>query len=272
MVSETQGSYKHEWFTGFSNTFTLNNRRISTLEGSGIKLYDPVSQDYVLTNQITTTEIAIDVHYGYREKVLAGEFIRATVSQQYPVFNLQYAYGIKDLFNGQYKYHSLKFNASQWFSFISAGYLKYTVEAGKIWGTLPSPLLKILPGNETIYHDDYAFNLMNYYEFLCDEYIAYTAIYHLEGFFLNRIPLIRKLKWREVASVKGAFGHTSADNQFYNELSEGSYFISQPYMEASAGIENIFRFFRVDAVWRLFYNDHPDTQRFAVMVSMNFDF
>ncbi len=272
MVSETQGTYKHEWFTGFSNSLTLSNRHIFTLQGAGIKLYDPVSHDYVLTDQITTTEIALDIHYGYREKVLAGEFERTTVSQQYPVFNLQYAYGIKDLFNGQYKYHSLKFNATQWFSFISAGYLKYTVEAGKTWGTLPSPLLKILPGNETFYHDDYAFNLMNYHEFLCDEYLAYTAVYHMEGFFLNRIPLIRKLKWREVASIKGAVGHTSANNQFYNELSEGSYFITNPYMEASAGIENVFRFIRVDGVWRLFYNDHPNTQRFAVMVSMNFDF
>jgi len=272
MVSETKGSYKHEWFTGFNNTLTLSNRRIFTLEGAGIMLYDPVSHDYVLTDQITTTEIALDLHYGYREKVLAGEFERSVVSQQYPVFNLQYAYGIKDLFNGQYEYHSLKFNVSQWFSFISAGYLKYTVEAGKIWGTLPSPLLKILPGNETFYHDDYAFNLMNYHEFLCDEYIAYTAVYHLEGFFLNRIPLIRKLKWREVASIKGAIGHTSAKNQMYNQLSEGSYFITKPYMEASAGIENIFRIFRVDGVWRLFYNDHPDTQRFALMISMVFDF
>jgi hypothetical protein len=272
MVSEYKGSYKHEWFTGFYNTITMNNRRIFTVGGGTIDVYDPLTQDYVQRNQITTTEFSLDVHYGYREKVLAGEFMRTTVSSPYPVFNLQYAYGVKGLFNGEYNYHSLRFNASQWFSFLSAGWLKYTVEAGKTWGTLPFPLMKILPGNETFYHDEYAFNLMNYYEFISDEYVAYVFNYHMQGLFLNRIPAIRKLKWREVAEFKGAFGHTSADNIRYNKLPEGSYFIGKPYMEAGIGIENIFRFIRVDAVWRLLYNDHPDVSRFGVFVSMNFDF
>ncbi len=272
MVSEYKGSYKHEWFTGFSNTFTVTNRRIFTLEGAGIYLYDHVSDSYIPRNQIITTELAIDIHYGYREKVLTGEFERTVVSSQYPVFNLQYAYGVEGLFDGEYKYHSLRFNTTQWFSFLSAGWLKYTIETGKTWGTLPFPLLKILPGNETFYHDDHAFNLMNYYEFISDEYVSYHFIYHMQGFFLNRIPAIRKLKWREVLQFKGAYGHTSYANKLYNELPTGSYFISKPYMEAGAGIENIFRFLRVDAVWRLFYNDHPNIKLFGLMVSMNFDF
>jgi hypothetical protein len=272
MVSEYKGSYKHEWFTGLNNTLTVKTRRIFTLEGAAINLYDPVSHDYVQRNQITTTELQLDLHYGYREKVLSGEFERLVVSSQYPVFNLQYTYGVKGLFNGEYNYHTLRFNATQWFSFLSAGWLKYTVEAGKTWGTLPFPLLNIYSGNETFYHDDYAFNLMNYYEFISDEYATYHIIYHMQGFFLNHIPAIRKLKWREVASLKGAVGHTSFDNKLYNELPIGSYFISKPYMEASIGIENIFRFIRVDAVWRMLYNDHPNIKPFGIMVSMNFDF
>ena len=272
MVSEYKGSYKHEWFTGFHNTFTVKNRRIFTLEGAGINLYDPLTHDYVQRNQINTTELTIDLHYGYREKVLAGEFERVVVSSQYPVFNLQYTYGVKGLFNGGYEYHRLNVNASQWFSFLSAGWLKYTIEAGKTWGTLPFPLLKIYPGNETLYHDDYAFNLMNYYEFISDEYATYHVIYHMQGFFLNHIPAIRKLKWREVAQLKGAVGHTATDNKLYNKLPAGSYYISKPYMEAGIGIENIFRFIRVDAVWRLFYNDHPNIKPFGIMVSMAFDF
>ncbi|MEI6060792.1 MAG: DUF5686 family protein [Bacteroidota bacterium] len=272
MVSEYKGSYKHEWFTGFNNTIGINNRRIFTLGGSGINLYDPVTLDYVQRDHITTTELSFDLHYGYREKVLAGEFERTAVSSQYPVFNIHYAYGVKGLFNGEYEYHKLGFNATQWFSFLSAGYLKYTIEAGKTWGTLPFPLMNIYAGNETFYHDDYAFNLMNYYEFVSDEYATYHLIYHMEGFLLNRIPAIRKLKWREVAQLKGAVGHTSIDNKLYNQLPAGSYFISKPYMEAGIGIENIFRFIRVDAVWRLFYNDHPNIKPFGILVSMSFDF
>jgi len=272
MVSEYKGSYKHEWFTGFSNTFTISNREMYTLGGAGIKVLDPVTNDYVLRNRITTSELGIDLHYGYREKVVSGEFERAVVSSQYPVFNLQYSYGVRGLFNGEYEFHNLRFNATQWFSFFSAGWLKYTVEAGKTWGTLPFPLLKIYPGNETFYHDDYAFNLMNYYEFLSDAYATYHIVYHMQGFLLNRIPAIRKLKWREVVQFKGAVGHTSDDNLRYNQLPTGSYFIGKPYMEAGVGIENIFRFVRVDAVWRLFYNDHPNIKPFGILVSANFDF
>lgn len=272
VVSEYKGSYKHEWFTGFSNTFTITSRDISTLKGAGIKLYNPVSQDYVLTENIKTTEFSVKMHYGFREKQLAGEFERVVVSTPYPVFDLSYARGAKDIFNGEYKYDNLNLNISQWFSFLSAGWLKYNIETGKIWGTLPFPLLKVMPGNETFYHDDYAFNLMNYYEFIADEYIAYHLIYHMEGLFLNRIPAIRKLKWREVAQFKGTFGHTTEANKLYNELPEGANFITKPYMEAGVGIENIFRFLRVDAVWRLSYNDHPNIKPFGIMFSMNFDF
>lgn len=272
MVKEYKGSYKHEWFTGFHNTFTVTNRQLFTLGSAGIKLYDPANQDYIKRDKITTTELTFDLHYGYHEKVLAGEFERVVVSSQYPEFNFRYSYGVKGLFNGDYEYSSLHVNASQWFSFFSAGWLRYTIEAGKTWGTLPFPLLKIYPGNETFYHDDYAFNLMNYYEFVSDEYLTYHFVYHMEGFLLNRIPAIRKLKWREVAQFKGAVGHTSLDNKLYNQLPLGSYFISKPYMEAGVGVENIFRFIRVDAVWRLFYNDHPNIKPFGILVSMKFDF
>jgi hypothetical protein len=272
MVSQYKASYKHEWFTGFSNTLTVTNRQISTINSEGIKLYNPVTQDYELTQHITTTEVALGLHYGFREKQLAGEFERVVVSTPYPVFNLQFARGMKDLFNGEYRYSSFTGNVSQWFSFMSAGWLKYNVEVGKIWGTLPFPLMKILPGNETFYHDDYAFNLMNYYEFIADEYASYHLIYHMEGLLLNRIPAIRKLKWREVVQFKGTYGHTTQDNRTYNELPTGAYFITKPYFEGGVGVENIFRFLRFDFVWRMSYNDHPDVKKFGIMFSMNFDF
>lgn len=272
MVSQFRGSYKHEWFTGFSNTFSITNRIVSPLEGIGVSLYNPETSDYALTRHITTTEFSVGLHYGFREKQLAGEFERIVVSTPYPVLNLNYSRGVKGFFDGEYKYNSLTCNVSQWFSFLSAGYLKYVVEGGKVWGTLPYPLLKIMPGNETFYQDDYAFNLMNYYEFIADEYLSYHLIYHMEGLFLNRIPAIRKLKWREVVQFKGATGYTSADNKLYNQLPVGSYFLSKPYMEAGVGIENIFRFLRVDAIWRLSYNDHPNVKPFGILFSMNFDF
>lgn len=272
LVTEYKGSYKHEWFTGFSNTIELSNRQLFTIGGNSVNIFDPVTHDYIPKEKITTTEIKLYLHYGYREKVIAGEYERFIVSSPYPVLDIQYTYGIKDLFNSNYEYNKLQVKVSHWFNLASAGYVKYAFETGKTWGTLPFPLLKVYPGNETFYHDDHAFNLMNYYEFVSDEYITAFMAHHFEGFFLNRIPLIRKLKWREVATLSFAAGHTSADNKTYNLLPEGSYFIRFPYTEAGVGIENIFRFIRVDAVWRLFYNQHINTSPFGVLVSMNFDF
>ncbi|MBK7173329.1 MAG: carboxypeptidase-like regulatory domain-containing protein [Bacteroidales bacterium] len=272
MVDEIKWAYKHEWFTGFSNTLGMSNRRIYSLNKEGIRLYDSELDKYLSRNQITTTEVTLDLHYGYREKVLTGEFERVVVSSPYPVLDFQYTYGIPNLVNSDFEYHKAKIRVSQWFNSMSAGWSKYYVEAGKSWGRMPFPLMKIHSGNETFWYDESAFNLMNYYEFVSDEYVNFLFTHHFEGFFLNRIPAIRKLKWREVAQVRGVVGHTSLQNLQYNFFPEGTYSLGKPYFEAGIGIENIFRFIRVDGIWRLSYNDHPNANRFGVMVSMNFNF
>ncbi|MBK9356862.1 MAG: hypothetical protein IPN08_05670 [Bacteroidales bacterium] len=166
----------------------------------------------------------------------------------------------------------MEFGIRHWFNIMSWGWSKYYIEAGKTWGRLPYPLLKIHPGNETYWFDESSFNLMNYYEFVSDQYVSFYYTHHFVGFFLNKVPLMRKLKWREVAQVKGVIGNVSKSNLLYSELPAGTYTTGKPYFEASLGIENIFRFFRVDAVWRLSYYDHPDITKFGVMVSMQFDF
>ncbi|HNX43482.1 MAG TPA: DUF5686 family protein [Bacteroidales bacterium] len=272
LVKEIKGSYKHEWFTGFSNTLTFSNRNLYNIGNTGFSLYDPQGGSYEPHFSLITSELQFDLHYGYREKVLAGEFERVVVSSPYPVLDLNYTYGVKGLFNGDYEYHKAQLRVTQWFNFLSAGWSKYSVEAGKIWGKLPYPLLRVHSGNETFWFDEYSYNLMNYYEFISDEYVNAMYSHHFEGFFLNHIPVIRKLKWREVAQARIAFGHTSDKNLQYNSFPTGTYALGKPYVEVGAGIENIFRFIRIDGIWRLTYNDHPDTNRFGVMVSMNFIF
>jgi hypothetical protein len=129
-------------------------------------------------------------------------------------------------------------------------------EAGKIWGTIAYPLLDLHPGNETYAYDIYAFNLMNYLEFGSDQYLIGTATHHFDGFFLNKIPLFKKLKWRELVAAKVVWGNISTSNQMELLLPTTlSSLKNLPYAEAGFGIENIFKFFRVDALWRLTYID-----------------
>ena len=112
---------------------------------------------------------------------------------------------------------------------------------------------------------------MNLYEFASDTYLSATLEHHFNGFFLNRIPLMRKLKWREVAYAKGLVGDISVKNSrehaildFPSSLGD----VNKPYAEAGVGVENVFKFFRVDAIWRLTHRDAPDITKFAVMLKM----
>jgi hypothetical protein len=138
------------------------------------------------------------------------------------------------------------------------GYTNYILEAGKIWGNLPYPIMILHPGNQTYVYDWASFNTMNYYEFASDQYAMATIIHHFDGFFLNKIPLMRKLKWREVASFRCVFGSVSQENANVLKFPSTLHTLNKgPFMEWGAGIENIFRFFRVDYFYRINYRDLP---------------
>ena len=109
---------------------------------------------------------------------------------------------------------------------------------------------------------------MNLYEFASDTYLSVTLEHHFNGFFFNRVPLFRKLKWREVAYGKGLIGDISDKNSramALMDFPESLGDVNKPYFETGVGIENIFKFFRVDAVWRLSHLDNPNVSKFAVL-------
>ncbi|MDG1260383.1 MAG: hypothetical protein P8O05_01380 [Flavobacteriales bacterium] len=146
------------------------------------------------------------------------------------------------------------------------------MEAGKIWGGLPFPLLQLHQGNETFFYDETAFNTMNFFEFVSDEWVSASITYHADGLFLNKIPLMRKLKWREVVSAKGVIGNFGADNYEELILPPETNTLTKPYIEAALGVENIFKILRIDGLWRLSYLDNPDIVKFGIRAKFQFDF
>jgi hypothetical protein len=114
--------------------------------------------------------------------------------------------------------------------------------------------------------------MMNYYEFVSDRYISLFAEHHFQGFFLNRIPLIRQLNWREVIGCNILYGRLSEKNAGLMEFPEGLSALNEPYYEAGLGIENIFKLFRVDAIWRFSYLDHPNISRMGIRTTMQFNY
>jgi hypothetical protein len=153
------------------------------------------------------------------------------------------------------------------------GYTYYAVEAGKIWGNVPYPLLHVHQGNESYFYDYASFNMMNYYEFVSDQYASLFVVHHFDGFFLDKIPLLRKLKWREVASLRAVYGGLSKGNQnlLKNPNAIGS-LSAKPYVETGFGIENIFKILRFDFMYRLSYLDNPDIAKFGVRGGLQITF
>ncbi|MEI6575025.1 MAG: DUF5686 family protein [Bacteroidota bacterium] len=282
MVEEMHGFYEHEWFTGLTNKIRYTGRKIFTVGNSQFLVTVPGDTMKHEKLSIKTSEIGFDARFAYQERIIMGEFERISLGAKFPILEIKYSYGIPNFFMSDYEYQRLQINVTHIFNVGMFGYSKYIVEFGRVWGKVPYPLLKIHEGNETYSLDEYAFNTMNYFEFVSDRYASVFYTHHFEGFFLNRIPLLRKLKWREVGYARALVGQlkNSTEVQSLAAFPDGIsgpqklYTLdpTKPYVEMGAGIENIFKLFRMDVIWRMSYLDHPNITKVGYRVTLWFTF
>ncbi len=253
-VNSTQAYYEREWFEGLITKVTIVGRQFTPL---GTNRYSYTQRDGSVGERenINNTEARLNIRFAWKEKYVSEGFYRVSLGTRFPVLQVNYSKSLQNAFKGEYDYHKLVVNINDRIRITPIlGYTDYTVEFGKIWGTVPYPIMELHGGNETYLYDYMAFNMMRYYEFVSDEFVSIALFHHFEGLFLNKVPLLRKLKWREVATFKAVLGSVNAKNRqtllFPSTLSSLD---KGPYAEASAGIENIFKVFRIDAFWRLNY-------------------
>ncbi len=278
-VEQYRGFYDKEWFNGF-NTRLIVGHRIMTPLGTTQYNSNEFFGDTLNIANIKSSEIGINIRFAYGERFLDGEFDRVSLGTKSPIFQVQFTEGFKGVLKSNYDYKKIIINMEDRIRINPIGYTNYVLQYGKIFGKVPYPLLELHPGNETFAYDFYSFNLMNYFEFVSDEYASAFVSHHFDGFFLNRIPLLRKLKLREVATGRAVIGKVSDTNRnaiiFPNNLftfNQAGYTSSlfahnKPYVEVAAGIENILKFFRVDAVWRLSYLNHPNIAKFGIRATV----
>lgn len=270
-VEEYSIRYNYEWFQGLSHDISLTHRGIwplGTLEFN----HETMGGGTEPVGRINTTEIKFSTRFAFREKYVNGEFERVSLGTKFPVVSSHYTVAMSDFLNGDYTYHKVILTVEDRIRMNRLGFSDVYVEAGKIFSHLPYPLLALHRGNETLSYDPYAFNLMNYYEFASDQFVSLMWTHHFEGLFFNRIPLFAKLKWREVASAKMVYGSLSDTHQKHLIYPDNLYELKIPYAEAGVGIENIFKFIRVDALWRLTYLDHANIANFGIRGSVQFFF
>ena len=275
-------NYTHEFDDKFSYNLTLTNRTQSPA-GS---LYFTNTPNGTANNilDLTTTEANLTLRYAPNEEFYQGKIYRTPIPNKYPVFTLDYTQGLKNVFNSTYSYGRLHARIDKRFYLSQFGFNDVTVEAGHIFGQVPYPLLTIFRANQTYAYDLYSYNLMNFLEFVGDHYESVNIDQHFQGFFFNKIPLFKKLKWREVASFKGIWGGLSDNNNpalnpnLYQFPIDGNgkpitnALGNTPYIEGSVGIENIFKFIRVDLVRRFTYLDNPGVAKWGIRTLVQFDF
>ncbi len=272
MVDEYQGYVEREWFMGFSSMAMIRHR---TLFPRGSLAYVRSTEDPEpdIVNSITTSEVILNTRFAYKEKYVSGDFTRVSLGTRYPVLQLHLAQGFKGVLSGNYDYTKVIARVNHRVPLGAFGNLRYTLTGAQVWGTLPYPLLLINAGNETFYFDDMAFNTMNFFEFINDRSATLFMEHNLDGLLFNRIPLFRRLKWREVLGLKVAVGALDEKHRkemellpFMNDLSGG------PFAEASIGVSNILKVLRVDAIRRLTYLDLPNTKDWAFRLKLNISF
>ncbi len=196
----------------------------------------------------------------------------------FPSFIINYHRGLKSL-SGDFDYDKLQFRYMQRILLGKIGKTDITVELGKTFGTVPLALLNPIPANQILLLKPNTFTLLNYYDFVTDSYAVSHIEHHFNGFILNRIPLIRKLKLRTVAAFRVAYGTISDENIAINRSNiQYAAPSAKPYYEYSIGLENIgygnLRFIRIDAVWRSEYQSVNGlySPQFAFRVALRPDF
>lgn len=234
---------------------------------------------------ITTSEINANIRWAPHEQFYNNKVYRLPIINKYPIFTFNYSRGIKGFFNGEYNYNSFDLRVDKRAYMSWLGYSDLVLQGNYITGQLPYPLLDIHHANQTYAYQLDSYNMMNFLEFVSDHYVSLSIDHHFNGLLFNRIPLFRKLKWREVIEAKILYGGVRDENnpaknpnvyKFPTDPASGmpvTFSLNgRPYIEGGFGITNIFRVIRVDLVKRFTYLENPDIATWGIRVRYKFDF
>ncbi len=274
MMEEGKASIYKQWKNGFSVTL-----------GADRKIYNPVmnlpekSLFSVKSGEaLNTFETSIQVRFAYLEKYLENTFFRTSLGSPYPISEIKLTKGMSGVLNSAYNYTKISGSVSDYMKIPPLGSIYYNVFAGKTYGTLPYMFLDVAPGNEIYYYNKYAFSLMNRFEFLHDQYAGINFEHNIGNGLFRYIPLTRKLKFRQFWNTKLLWGSLSDANKALNMPANSAYKFStldgKTYMEIGTGVDNIFKVFRMDLVWRVFPRPLPveKVSRFGVFFSFRLAF
>lgn len=277
MTDRADAIYEHEWRHGISNIAGVTVRQVRP------NRYVPMLRpDGVQARGVNDFALQFGGRFSWNENILRLPFDKQFMGSDYPILSFGITAGVKGILPDSYDYCRIEAGIRYKLRLPPVGYSDIQLSGGTILGQVPYPLLKLHEGNGTYFYDRQAFSCMNFYEFASDRWVSLFYEHHFNGFLLGKLPLVRKLKWREVLVVKGVYGTLSerndgsrADTRALLLFPEGMTSVSDPYVEMGFGVENIFRLLRVDCIWRMTHRDPRPGQeihRFAVNFSVRLNF
>ncbi|MEO6610955.1 MAG: DUF5686 family protein [Chitinophagaceae bacterium] len=246
-VNEQRFEFFNETFTWMSNLVTVTHKTILPLRNLlPVDSFPVAGKGHPFTN----FEVSVRLRFAYLERFLESNFYRTSLGSIYPIGEINISHGFAGVFKSSYSYTKLSASVSDYFTIPPFGNISWYIYGGKTFGTLPYPLLDIAPGNELYYYNKYAFNMMNRWEFIHDQYAGINVEHNIGNGIFRLFP---KLRFRQFWTAKTLWGSLSPANKALN-FKQGHNFQSldgKTYLELGTGIDNIFHVFRIDFVWRV---------------------
>lgn len=273
--------YVHELDNHLSFTLGFKNWK---QEPAGAIVYNKeVNGSTVNVNKLITSEFSGEIRWAPNEQFYQGKVYRIPIINKYPIFTLRFIAGVKGVMNSEYNYQNISARFEKRAYMSQLGYSDLVFEGGYIFGKIPYPLMTVHRANQTYAYQLNSYNLMNFQEFVSDRFFAINIDHHFNGLFFNRVPLLKKLKLREVVSFKMLYGGVRDENNPAKDPSLIRYPLfegvpttfsldKKPYIEGSVGVTNIFKLIRIDLVKRFNYLENPYVASLGVRARFKFDF
>jgi Family of unknown function (DUF5686)/CarboxypepD_reg-like domain len=274
--NEYRVAFQRELFKGFSQKISFRNWSFDPTYNFGY-YEDPSDLNSQILEEFQSTEVSLESRYARDELFIQNDNERLSLgTDKWPVITLKYTHGVSGVFGSDFDYDKIRLSVKKRITWGPLGYSYLTITGENVFNTLPYPLLTLHLGNQSPLYSTVNYSLMNYGEFVSDHFASLQYQHYLEGLFLNRIPLLKKLNWRLLATTNIIAGGMRQSNRNLISTTNSSgdgvekvgFLKNKPYVELGYGVENIFRFLRVDFVHRVSYLENDKARKFGVLFTV----
>ena len=305
LIREWKVMYDREWYNGAKAVvrFTRTRQRpvdelfyqrlgtdAAVIANGDIRYLDETNSLLNRVDGITMSEAYASVSFEPGATYINTKQRRVKINKDAPIFTVSHTLGFKDFLGGDYTYNVTEAGIYKRFYLPAGwGYTNFDIRAGIQWDKVPFPLLIHPAVNQSYVLQDFTFSLINSLEFLNDRYAQVMWGWDLCGKVFNRVPLLKKLHWREYIGINALWGTlTDKNNPLAGNYSDSDLFFfpghfmvdssgnpyyenntvvmdkNTPYVELHLGVHNILKLFHVEYVRRLTYLNNPGTHKNGV--------